>query len=144
MTDSSKPLTGDVIPPRKKATPGALEGFAALNQLVGAARECITIHALENTKQARIQAYAHTEIARIKAAESVLRDYFAQAFAERRVTTDAMFERLDAAIETGDSQVISDVVRAVVDIAKSSPLKDMGDLSQIRAALDDPDQVWDL
>ncbi len=32
----------------------------------------------------------------------------------------------------------------IVDIAQSSPLADLGDLSQIRKALDDPNQVWDL
>jgi hypothetical protein len=36
------------------------------------------------------------------------------------------------------------MVNAVVDLAKTSPLADLGDLSQIRAALDDPDQVWEL
>lgn len=146
MADSTKPLSGEVIPPKSRKTPmpAALDGLAALNQLVDAARECITVHAVENTKQARISAYETTEVSRIKAAEGILRQYFHQAFAERRATTDALFERLDAAIEAGDSQTIGEVVKGVVDIAKSSPLADLGDLGKIRAALDDPDQVWDL
>lgn len=146
MSDRSKPLSGQVIPPKsgKVAMPAALDGFAALNQLVDAARECITVHAVENTKQAKISAYESTEVARIKAAEGILRQYFDQAFAERRATTDALFQRLDSAIESGDSQLIGEVVKGVVDVAKSSPLADMGDLGQIRAALDDPDQVWEL
>ncbi len=31
-----------------------------------------------------------------------------------------------------------------VDIARTSPFADLGDLGQIRADLDDPNQVWDL
>lgn len=146
MSDRSKPLSGEVLKPRagKPSLPTAIDGMAALTQLVEAARECVVVHAVENTKQARIHAYETTEVTRIKAAEGILRDYFNQAFAERRATTDALFERLDVAIESGDTQIISEVVRGVVDIAKTSPLADLGDLSQIRAALDDPDQVWDL
>ncbi|TSD96352.1 hypothetical protein FOV72_11895 [Gordonia rubripertincta] len=146
MNDRTEPLSGEVVSPGsgKVAMPRALDGFAALNQLVDAARECITVHAVENTKQAKISAYETTEVARIKAAEGILRKYFNRAFAERRATTDALFERLDTAIEAGDSQMIGEVVKGVVDIAKSSPLADLGDLSKIRAALDDPDQVWDL
>ncbi|WP_279102355.1 hypothetical protein [Gordonia bronchialis] len=139
----SKPLSGTVIPPRSVA-PAALDGFAALTQLVNAAQECIQVHATENTKQAKIRAYESTEISRIKAAEGILRLYFEQSFAERRSTMDAMFDRLDRAIDASDAQLIGEVVRGVVDIAKTSPLANLGDLSQIRAALDDPDQVWDL
>jgi hypothetical protein len=35
------------------------------------------------------------------------------------------------------------MVRGIVDIAKSSPSPDLGDLGKIRAALDDLDQVWE-
>ncbi|KRD18888.1 MULTISPECIES: hypothetical protein [unclassified Streptomyces] len=122
----------------------AMDGFAALNQIVEAARECIHVREVESTKRARIEAYEATEVARIRAAEAVLKDYFAQAFAERRHLYDEMFARLDTALEDGNGEVLHTVVRGIVEIAKSSPLADIGDLSQVRAALDDPDQVWDL
>lgn len=144
-SQTPKPLTGKVIrPPGNTLRPSPLDGFAALNQLVNAAQDCINVHATEKTAQRRISAYEATEVARIKAAEGLLRDYFDKSFAERRTTIDALFTRLDSAIESGNSQLIGDVVRGVVDIAKTSPLADIGDLSQIRAALDDPNQVWDL
>ena len=57
------------------------------------------IHEVESTKRARIQAYEATEVARIKAAEPILRDYFEQAFAERRDLCDEMFARLDRALD---------------------------------------------
>ena len=127
-----------------KAPPSALDGFAALGEIVEAARECITTHQVENTKRVKIRAYQETEVSRIKAAEAILKNYFGQVFAERRETFDELFSRLDQALDQGNGEVINVVLRGIVDIARTSPLADLGDLSQIRAALDDPNQVWDL
>ena len=88
--------------------------------------------------------HQETEVARIKAAEAVLKRYFEQVFAERRETFEELFSRLDQALDQGNGEVVSVVLRGIVDVARTSPLADLGDLSQIRAALDDPDKVWDL
>jgi hypothetical protein len=127
-----------------KGSIAARDGFGALAEIVTAARECIVIHQVEHTKQKKIGAYEQTEIARIKAAETLLRGYFEQVFTERRTNFEELFSRLDKALEEGNGEALHAVVRGIVDIARSSPLADLGDLSQIRAALDDPDQVWDL
>lgn len=39
---------------------------------------------------------------------------------------------------------MSTVLTGIVEIARTSPLANMGDLGQIRAALDDPDHVWEF
>ncbi|ALU94399.1 hypothetical protein WQO_14180 [Streptomyces globisporus C-1027] len=57
---------------------------------------------------------------------------------------EGLFARLDKALDEGNGEALQTVVRGIVDIAKSSPLVDIGDLSQVRAALDDPVQVWEL
>ncbi|MFD6677807.1 hypothetical protein ACFWDA_26160 [Rhodococcus zopfii] len=134
---------GEVLGSRKH-TISPVDGFAALSQLVTVVQECIEIHAVEQTKRARLHTYATAEIQRIKSAESIVKGYFEQSFAERRATFDGLFARLDQALEQENSQVITEVLRGIVDIAKTSPLADLGDLAQVRAALDDPDQVWDL
>lgn len=143
MSKPNKVHVGEVLGPIKNL-PSALDGFNALNQLVDAARECITVHAVESSKQARIKAYETTEVARIRAAESVLRNYFEQVFAERRTNFDGLFTRLDQALEQGNAEVVGAVLTSIVEVARTSPLGDLNDLSQIRAALDDPDQIWDL
>lgn len=122
----------------------ALQGFDALNQIVAAAKECVAVREVEGTKRARLQTYETTEVARIKAAESVLKDYFAHAFAERRSNFEELFTRLDGALEANDGETVALMVRGIVDIAKTSPLADLGDLSKVRALLDDSDQVWEL
>jgi hypothetical protein len=101
-------------------------------------------HEVESTKRTRIRAYEETEVARIRAAEKVLQGYFEQVFAERRGNFEQLFSRLDDALEKGNGEATAVVLQSIVDIARTSPLADLGDLSQIRAALDDPDQVWDL
>lgn len=122
----------------------AAGGFAALKQIVETTHECVVVTQTESTKRATIRAFEKTEIARIKAAEKVLKNYFEQVFAERRNNFEELFSRLDQALDSGNGEVINAVVRGIVDIARTSPLADLGDLSQIRAALDDPDHVFEL
>lgn len=141
MSEQPKVHVANVV---GKGSLTARDGFTALSQIVEAARECIAISQVESTKRSRIRAYEQTEVARIKAAEAILKGYFEQAFAERRATFEDLFSHLDQALDQGNGELISVVVRGIVDVARSSPLADLGDLSQIRAALDDPDQVWDL
>lgn len=141
MPDPKKIHVGEVLPPR---TVSPFDGFAALTQIVDAVQDCVKVHAVESTKQARFAAYEATEVARIKAAESVLKSYFEQAFAERRSNFSELFDRLDTALDKGDSHAVQAVLNGIVDVAKSSPLANLGDLGQIRAALDDPDHVWEF
>lgn len=137
MTDRPEVRRAGVVRPMP-ASP--LDPMAALGQIVDVARDI----GREHTARKRIGAYAETEIARIKTAEAVLTDYFEKVFSERRSNFGELFSRLDTALEQGDGATINNILRGIVDIAQSSPLADMGDLSKLRAALDDPDQVWDL
>ncbi len=45
---------------------------------------------------------------------------------------------------SGDNQQLSLALDAIVELAKSSPFKELADLSTVKAALDDPDHVWEL
>lgn len=143
MASSPKVHTARVVSGGAKAVT-SMQGFDALNDIVSAARECITVHQVESTKRAKIAAYEAAEVARIKAAEAVLLNYFDQVFKERQSNFEELFKRLDSALEAQDGETVNLMVRGIVDIAKSSPLADLGDLSQIRAALDDPNQVWEF
>ena len=142
---SEKPLRGEIVGKKQgPRRPSPLDALNALTSIVDTARECYVIHQEESTKRARLATYEETEVAKIKAAEAVLQRYFEQVFAERRAVYDELFDRLDRAIESDDATTVHGVLRGIVDIAQSSPLADLGDLSQIRKALDDPNHVWDL
>jgi hypothetical protein len=142
---SKNPLRGEVVGKGQAfQRPSPFDALNALTSIVDTARECYVIHQVESTKRARLSVYEETEVAKIKAAEAVLQRYFEQVFGERRAVYDELFNRLDRAIESDDAATVHGVLRGIVEIAQSSPLADLGDLSQIRKALDDPNQVWDL
>ncbi len=137
---SSEPLHGKVL--SKAVAP--VEALGALREVVAAGQEYLTIRQQEMTKRAVIGAYQTLETERIHAAESILKAYFEQAFQERAKNFEELLRRLDEAAAAGDSARVSDTLKAIVSIAQASPLNDVGDLSVIRKALDDPDHVWQL
>jgi O-glycosyl hydrolase len=145
MSETQRVYEGRVVPesvgPMRLT---GLDGFQALRQIVEAARECFLVHEVESTKRRRLDVYERVEVRRIQAAEAVLKGYFQQVFAERAALTEALFAQLDTAMENGDSQAVHEVLRGIVDIAQSSPIAELGDLSLVRQALDDPDHDWDL
>lgn len=143
MTERTKPLVGEVVKTAGRAVTPA-DGLSALLQLADTTQKVIVTLAAESSKRERLRVYEVTEVGRIKAAEAALRDYFDRAFAERRSVYEEMFARLDRALDEQGNEALHSVVVGIVDLAKSSPLSNVGDLSQLRAALDDPNQIWDL
>ena len=148
-TSKSEPLAGKIVSNGKKAS-GLAKGVAgmdalnALNTMVDGTLDYLRLREEERTKRAKLDVYEKTELRKIEAAEAVLKDYFRQAFAERKQNTDELFARYDAAIERGDADSAHLALQGVIDIAKSSPLNDLGDLGQIRKALDNDQHVWEL
>lgn len=138
---TKKPLEGKVLP--RKGVPG-LDAFSALSTIVEETSAYLRLREQERTKRANIEAYAKLETDRIKAAENVLKQYFDQVFAERAHTIDELFNRLDDATARGDDGSVAGTLSAIVEVARSSPLATVGDLGQLRKALNDPDHVWEL
>ena len=142
MNKREKPIEGEVLPPVEAAP--ALDAFGALSTIVDATTAYLRLREEERTKRAVIGAYRELEVERIRSAEGVLKAYFEQVFAERAITITELFTRLDDATARGDDAVVTGVLTAIVDVARSSPLAAAGDLGQLRKALDDPDHVWEL
>ncbi|WP_024368058.1 hypothetical protein [Arthrobacter sp. TB 26] len=111
------------------------DAFAALSEIVGAAREYGRIRQEEHTKREAIAAAEHVQVDRIHAAEKILRLYFEGIFAERAKTSEDMFVRLDRAMDSGDPQMVHAVVRGIVDLAQSSPLAGLEDFGKFWAEL---------
>jgi hypothetical protein len=116
------------------------DAMAALTKIV----EAVRTHELESTKREKLRTYAETEVERINASERVLKVYFDRVFEERRETNRDLFARLDAALESGDAANVQAVVGGIVEIARHSPLANLGNLGQLRAALDDPNTVFEF
>lgn len=121
-----------------------LEGLAALQQLAGSTLRYATLREEEKTKRASFEAAKEVEIARIKAAEELMRQYFDRVFAERDSNFSEMFLRLDAAIESQDSQAIQALVGGIVTLAKESPLAGIQDFATFWSELGTPDRPLEL
>jgi hypothetical protein len=129
---------------KAKAPIANADAFAALNQIVAAAREYGQIRQTEATKRAAIAAEEHVQVDRIRAAEGVLKLYFDRVFEERAKTNAEMFTRLDEAMESGDPQMVHAVVRGIVDLAQSSPLAGLEDFGKFWAELGTDDNPVEL
>jgi hypothetical protein len=142
MTERDEPLVGKIVEQAKNVT--AAEAFSAVKQIVEIAREFVAEHDEQVTKRQQLHTYEVTEVARIKAAETTLRNYFDLVFAERRAIYQELFARMDRALDERNNEVLHSVVIGIVDLAKTSPLAELGDLSKFRAAWDDPNKVHEL
>ena len=138
------PVSGKVLPPKSASAPSptSSQAFAALGSIATEVVSYLKIRDQERSRREEIATYRDLEIQKIQVAERILTEYFNDAFAERAKTLDDMFTRLDEAIGRGDDSTVRATLGGIVDIAKSSPLAAVGDLSQIRAALDDPKHTW--
>ncbi|RXZ86124.1 hypothetical protein ESP50_12770 [Agromyces atrinae] len=117
------------------------DAFGALTQIVSVVRESIEIHETESTKREKLVTYRETEVARIKASERILREYFDRVFDERKVTNKRLFDSLDLALQSGDVAALQAVVGGIVDVARTSPMAGIGEL---RRAMDDPNAVFEF
>lgn len=133
----------EVLRPRATSILNA-DAFAALSEIVSAAREYGRIRQEELTKRAAIEAEEHEQVSRIQAAEKILKLYFEQVFAERAQTSKAMFVRLDQAMDSGDPQMVHAVVRGIVDLAQASPLAGLDDFGKFWAELGTADNPVEL
>ncbi len=142
MNDNSMERAGSVD--RVVAIVTNVDAIAAVRELVSAASEYGRVREQEQTKRAVIAATERAFVARIHSAETVLRDYFERAFAERAKVSEEMFARLDHALESGDPQLVHAVVRGVVDLAQASPLAGLEDFGKFWAQLGTPDEPIQL
>ncbi|MFF6793965.1 hypothetical protein ACFY9C_33420 [Streptomyces filamentosus] len=122
----------------------AVDAFAALNEIVAAAREYGRIRQEEQTKRAVVAAAERVQVDRVHAAEETLRLYFERVFAERARTGEEMFVRLDRAMDSGDPQMVHAVVRGIVDLAQASPLAGLDDFGAFWANLGTDDSPVEL
>lgn len=99
-TDRNKPLTGKVTPSTSRGSSpiAGLDAIAALGTMVNTTFDYLRLREEEQTKRAKLETYERTELRKIEAAESVLKDYFRRAFAERKANIDELFARYDEAV----------------------------------------------
>jgi hypothetical protein len=125
-----------------------VEGFVSpaqcLNEVVRAWTEYLKIKEQEKTKRSEIEDWEKLMLAEIKAKRDFLIGYLDSSFDERATNFESLFQTVDRAMSSDDNQQLYLTLHAIVELARSSPFKDLTDLATVKAALDDPDHVWEL
>ena len=98
----------------------------------------------EQTKRRGIEAWEKVTIADIKAKRDALIEYLEGSFDERAKNFYFLFKKVDEAIAMGDNNQLALAMTSITEIAKSSPFKDLANLTSVRTALDDPDYEWEF
>ena len=120
------------------------EAFGSLKEIVTVVQGLVQLHEEQSTKREQLVTYRETQIARIQLVEDTLHRYFDLTFAERRETNKRLFDSLDAAVNSGDVAAMQTVVAGIVQVAQTSPLADLSNLSELIKAMDDPTAVFEL
>jgi ribonucleotide reductase alpha subunit len=131
--------------PSKKVTTVAKEFInpaECLQQMVSAYTEYKIIAEQEQTNRREIEAWEKETITKINAQRELLMAYLDRSFDERAENFRALFAVVDNAIASGNNDQLALTLNSITEIAKSSPFKDLANLTSVRAALDDPDHEW--
>ncbi len=125
-----------------------IEGFTSpaqcLNEVIQAWTEYLKIAEEEKSNRSEIEAWENITLAEIKVKRDFLIGYLDRSFDERAKNFQSLFQTVDRAMLGDNNQQLCLALHAIIELAKSSPFKDIVDLSTVKAALDDPDHVWDL
>ena len=116
----------------------------SLQQMVSAYTEYLTIAEQEKTKRRDIEAWEKEAIARINAQRDLVITYLDRSFDERAENFRSLFGVVDNALCEGDNEQLAIALNSITEIAKSSPFKDLANLTSFRAALNDPNHVWEF
>ena len=116
----------------------------SLQQMVSAYTEYLAIAEVERTKRRDIEAWEKEAITRINAQRDLVITYLDRSFDERADNFRALFGVVDNALCEGDNEQLAIALNSITEIAKSSPFKDLANLTSFRAALNDPNHVWEF
>ncbi len=151
MSDPKKERNGVVVPTSAvevvdvfvgKIT--SAEAFGSLKEIVTVVQGLVELHEKQSTKREQLVTYRETQIARLQLVERTLHRYFDLTFAERHETNKRLFDSLDTAVRSGDVAAMQTVVAGIVQVAQTSPLADLGNLTGLIEAMDDPEAVFEL
>lgn len=117
---------------------------AAVEDLILMAGEVRKFEELQITQRMDIAAGRDVAIANIKARTKILEDYLNRSFDERAENFSKLFDVVDDALDTNNMQALALGLNSVVELAASSPFKNLSSVKEATAALTDPNHEWDF
>ena len=115
-----------------------------LNDIVTSCTEYLKIQEQEKAKRQEITTREKITIAEIQAKRDLLINSLECSFDERAKNFNSLFQLVERAIDNEDNQQLSLALQGIITLAQSSPFDSLTDLSRVKAALDDPNHVWEL
>ncbi|HEY9748181.1 MAG TPA: hypothetical protein V6C63_05870 [Allocoleopsis sp.] len=115
-----------------------------LSELAAAYTDYLKIAEIEKTQRREIEANEKVAIAKIHTQRDLLMAYLDRSFDERAENFRSLFEVVDRAIANENNEQLAKALDSIVEIAKSSPFKDLADIANVRASLNDPNHVWEF
>lgn len=119
-----------------------VSGTDALQQVISAYAEYKQIAEQEKTKRREIKAWEKENLAKIKAQRDLLMEYLDRSFDERAKNFSQLFDVVDRAIASGNNEQLGLALHSITELAKSSPFKELANLSSVQTALADPNHEW--
>ena len=116
----------------------------ALRILGEVAQDTIKYAEEQETKREEIRAMRDTAIAQINAMKECVQTYLEKTFDERSVVFAKQFEVVDAALLSGDNEMLVSSLNSINALAASSPFKNLADIASIQKSLSSSDTEWDI
>lgn len=120
------------------------EVLGALCKLQSIANETIKYAEEQETKRVEINAKKDIAIEKIKAIESCIKDYLEKTFDGRRSIFEKQFECVDAALKTGNLELLAVSLNSINSLAAQSPFKALADVAAVQKNLLDTNTEWDI
>jgi hypothetical protein len=136
-------MTDHLIHTANKFVP-QMNPAVCFSQLVDAYAEYQRVVQEERTKRREIAAWEKAALATIEQRCDVMMQFLDRSFNERAENFREFFALANQSIATGNNDQLAAVLTSIVELAKTSPFKDLADLAKVEAALDDPDHTWEF
>lgn len=114
-----------------------------LKDVLDAAQAYAVTREEEATKREAIAARRDVLLSEIEAKRELFITYLNRSFDERERNFEKLFAVLDEALG-GDGSQVASILGSITTLAASSPFKELHDIEFVRAAVQDPDHVWDV
>jgi hypothetical protein len=113
-----------------------------LNKIVDGCSEYLKIAEQEKTKRRNIDRWENESLAKIQAQRDLLMEYLDRSFDERSENFRSLFRIVDQAIISGNNEQLAIALNTMTEISKSSPFKELSNLTSVRQALNDSEHEW--
>ena len=122
----------------------ALNPLEAIQILTKEIKEYKIVAEQEKTKRKNITAWENTTLEKIKSQKEIILKYLDSSFDERKSNFESLFAWLDKSLDSNNTEQMGIVLNTILDLAKSSPFKDIMNNEKLQDFIDDKKMDMEL